>query len=104
MPGTKAGGLKAAATNKEKHGADFYKRIGQKGGKNGHTGGFAANPTLASLAGAKGGRNSKRGKSTRPYKPRTPKLKVTDTVKEDAPKKVYTKTRFSDFIKKFIRG
>ena len=61
MSGTKLGGLKAAATNKKIHGSDFYARIGAKGGKNGHTGGFAANPTLASLAGAKGGRNSKRG-------------------------------------------
>ena len=101
MASTKIGGLKAAATNKAKHGADFYKMIGQKGGKNGHTGGFAANPTLAALAGAKGGRISKRGKATRPNKPRTPKLKATDTVKEDAPKKVYTHTRFADFIKKF---
>lgn len=61
MVGTKVGGLKAAATNIEKHGKDFYKRIGQKGGRNGHTGGFAANPALASIAGAKGGRISRRG-------------------------------------------
>lgn len=61
MAGTKLGGLKAAETNKKLHGEDFYARIGQKGGQNGHTGGFAANPTLARLAGAKGGRNSKRG-------------------------------------------
>ena len=62
MSGTKAGGLKAAKTILEKHGADFYKRIGHKGGKNGHTGGFAANPVLASIAGRKGGRISRRGK------------------------------------------
>ena len=37
MSGTKAGGMKAAKTNLERHGADFYKRIGQKGGQNGHT-------------------------------------------------------------------
>lgn len=55
MPGTRAGGLKAAKTNKEKHGRDFYAKIGQKGGRNGHTGGFAANP-LARIAGAKGGK------------------------------------------------
>lgn len=61
MPGTKLGGLKAAATNKKRHGEDFYKKIGAKGGHNGHTGGFAANPTLARLAGSKGGRLSKRG-------------------------------------------
>lgn len=61
MPGTKLGGLKAAETNKKRHGEDFYKKIGAKGGHNGHTGGFAANPTLARLAGSKGGRLSKRG-------------------------------------------
>lgn len=33
MAGTKAGGLKAAQTNKAKHGADFYAKIGAKGGK-----------------------------------------------------------------------
>lgn len=63
MAGTKEGGLKAAKTNKELHGEDFYARIGRKGGKNGHTGGFAANRELASLAGRKGGQISKRGKA-----------------------------------------
>ena len=61
MVGTKAGSKKSAATNKLRHGEDFYKRIGQKGGQNGHTGGFAANPTLAIIAGRKGGRISRRG-------------------------------------------
>lgn len=61
MSGTKAGGLKAAATNKKNHGADFYKKIGAKGGKNGHTGGFAANRELARTAGAIGGQKSRRG-------------------------------------------
>lgn len=61
MSGTKAGGVKAAKTNLERHGADFYKRIGHKGGQNGHTGGFAANPALARIAGAKGGSISRRG-------------------------------------------
>ena len=42
MAGTKIGGMKAAATNKAKHGSDFYAKIGAKGGKKGHTGGFAA--------------------------------------------------------------
>lgn len=63
MAGTKAGGLKARETNMSKHGADFYARIGAKGGRNGHTGGFAANPELARRAGAKGGRISRRGTS-----------------------------------------
>ena len=61
MAGTKVGGLKAAAANKEKYGEDFSRNIGRKGGRNGHTGGFAANPALARIAGAKGGRISKRG-------------------------------------------
>ena len=51
MAGTKAGGAKAAATNKSKYGKDFYSKIGQKGGKNGTTGGFAANRELAKIAG-----------------------------------------------------
>ena len=61
MSGTKAGGKKAARTNLERYGADFYKVNGAKGGRNGHTGGFYGNPELASLAGAKGGRISRRG-------------------------------------------
>ena len=60
MAGTKEGGRKAAATNKELNGSDFYRRIGSKGGQRGHTGGFACNPALASIAGAKGGRISRR--------------------------------------------
>ena len=63
MAGTKAGGLKAAAKNKAKD-PDFYAKIGRKGGQNGHTGGFAANPDLARIAGAKGGRISRRRKAT----------------------------------------
>lgn len=63
MAGSKAGGLKAARTNKERYGEDWYARIGRKGGQNGHTGGFASNPELAKIAGAKGGRISKRGRA-----------------------------------------
>lgn len=63
MAGTREGGKKAAETNKKLHGANFYAEIGRKGGRNGHTGGFAANPELAKIAGAKGGRISKRGKA-----------------------------------------
>ena len=62
MAGTKAGGQKAAATNKALHGSDFYAKIGAIGGKKGRTGGFGANPALARIAGAKGGRISRRGK------------------------------------------
>ena len=61
MAGTKAGGLKAAATNKAKYGDEFYARIGRKGGQRGTTGGFYANRELARIAGAKGGKLSKRG-------------------------------------------
>lgn len=62
MAGTKEGGLKAAEKN-IKNDPDFYRRIGAKGGRNGHTGGFAADRVLASIAGTKGGKISKRGKS-----------------------------------------
>lgn len=64
MAGTKTGGKSAAATNKAKYGADFYAKIGAKGGKVGRTGGFFANRELARVAGAKGGRISRRSKKT----------------------------------------
>lgn len=60
MAGTRKGGRRAAATNKELYGDDFYKKIGSKGGRNGHVGGFSLNPALARVAGAKGGRMSSR--------------------------------------------
>lgn len=71
MVGTKAGGAKAGKTNKERHGEDFYKIIGAKGGRNGRTGGFASNkvgadgltgPQRAALVGAIGGFRLKRTK------------------------------------------
>lgn len=62
MAGTRNGGLKAAAKNLAKD-PSFYAKIGAKGGKNGRTGGFAANPELARIAGAKGGRISRRKKA-----------------------------------------
>jgi general stress protein YciG len=61
MAGTPAGGKKAAAKNLAKD-PTFYAKIGAKGGRNGHTGGFAANPELARVAGRKGGLISRRGK------------------------------------------
>lgn len=61
MAGNRIGGKKCAIVNKERHGEDFYKRIGKIGGKRGHTGGFAANPALAKVAGHKAGSVSKRG-------------------------------------------
>lgn len=39
---------------------DHYRKIGAIGGRKGHTGGFAANRTLARLAGSLGGHRSKR--------------------------------------------
>lgn len=69
MAGNKLGGMKAAATNKQIYGADFYKRIGSKGGTNGKTGGFASGKVgadgltgreRAGQVGAIGGRISKR--------------------------------------------
>lgn len=70
MAGTIAGGQKAAATNKERYGDDWYARIGSMGGANGHDGGFASKkldsngltgPERAKLAGYIGGKKSKRG-------------------------------------------
>ncbi len=62
MSGTRDGGLKAKQKNLQRD-PDFYAKIGRKGGQNGRTGGFAANPELARIAGAKGGKISRRGKS-----------------------------------------
>lgn len=63
MAGTKIGGQKAAAKNLAND-PNFYSKIGAKGGANGRTGGFAANPELARIAGRKGGmakgRNTKK--------------------------------------------
>ncbi len=61
MAGTKIGGIKAAQKNLAND-PNFYRRIGRIGGRNGHTGGFAANPELARIAGAKGGKISRRTK------------------------------------------
>ncbi len=70
MAGTKAGGLKAAATNKLRHGPGFYSIIGRKGGRKGRTGGFASEDVgsdgltgreRASIYGTIGGKRSKRG-------------------------------------------
>lgn len=72
MAGNREGGLKAAKTNKEKHGADFYARIGRKGGSQVPKSprGFASNVVgkdgmtglqRAKAAGRKGGQISRRG-------------------------------------------
>lgn len=64
MAGSKAGGLKAAATNKRLYGEDFYSRQGRKGGAGKHRPGSVSgfrDRELASRAGAKGGKISRRG-------------------------------------------
>lgn len=64
MSGTKLGGAKAAKTNKQRHGDDFYIRIGAKGGRNGHTGGFASmSKERVRECGRKGGMISRRWKN-----------------------------------------
>lgn len=62
MAGTRAGGVKAAATNKQRYGMNFYMEIGRRGGTISRGGGFAKDPELARVAGAKGGRASRRTK------------------------------------------
>lgn len=56
MSGTPIGGKRAAETNRKKHGKNFYKNIGQLGGKKSRGGGFTGRPDLAQAAGTKGGR------------------------------------------------
>ena len=63
MPGTREGGMKAAATNKKRYGKNFYVSIGRKGGQMSSTGGFAANPELARAAGRLGGLKSRKRKA-----------------------------------------
>lgn len=61
MAGTLEGGKKAAKTNIERYGSDFYKRLGSIGGSRGTTGGFYNDQERARAAGSKGGRRSKKG-------------------------------------------
>lgn len=70
MAGTIEGGRKAAATNIERNGSDFYARIGAIGGHKSKTGGFASEKIgkdgltgaeRAKVAGRLGGKISKRG-------------------------------------------
>ena len=68
MAGTPAGNAKTAATNRERYGDDFYKKIGSKGGKvTGVAKGFASNLDRAREAGRRGGRISKRGPAKKDY-------------------------------------
>lgn len=65
MAGTRQGGKAAAEKNKKKYGSDFYAKIGSKGGRRGHTGGFYASRDLARYAGSIGGRVSRRRRKER---------------------------------------
>lgn len=65
MAGTRAGGLKAARTNKRLYGPDFYNEVGRMGGKKSTGGGFTNNPELAKRAGRLGGTISRRRKAVR---------------------------------------
>lgn len=76
MGGTRAGGLKAAKTNVERHGKDYYKKIGRMASHPG-TGGFASFKVgkdgltglqRSKIAGKKGGAISRRGKSKKTTK------------------------------------
>lgn len=65
MSGTEEGGKKAAETNKQRYGADWYAKIGEMGGKTlpSTPRGFAAmSPEKRSAAGKIGGRKSRRNK------------------------------------------
>lgn len=73
MSGTITGGKNAAKTNKERHGKDFYARIGAIGGRNSRHGGFASQKECycelidgkhfyQQCAGKKGGTKSRKSK------------------------------------------
>lgn len=62
MSGNREGSAKAVKTIKERHGEDFFRKIGVKGGKASVGGGFAyGDHTLAKEAGSTGGKRGKRG-------------------------------------------
>lgn len=71
----------------EKFGSDearkeYYREIAAKGGRNGHTGGFASNPDKARVAGKKGGAISSRSKKKISLEARREKYKesIMDTI------------------------
>lgn len=72
MSGTREGGLKGRETIYKKHGKDFFKKIGAKGGRAGNTGGFASliigkdgltGPERAKIYGIIAGNQTTRGKA-----------------------------------------
>lgn len=60
MSATREGGLKAAETNKERYGSDYYKKLGRAGGQAQVPKGVAINGRAKELGGI-GGKLSKRG-------------------------------------------
>ena len=69
MGGTQQGGQQAARVNRERHGEDYYTKIGKLGGSKSRTGGFASlkvgkdgltGPERARTVGIKGGSISRR--------------------------------------------
>lgn len=64
MAGTRKGGLKAAQTNKQRYGENFFKTIGKAGGTVSRGGGFAKlaanDPEKLKEISSRGGKNSKR--------------------------------------------
>ena len=69
MPGSKTGGKRAAQTNKERHGEDFYQKIGKLSNasweKNGRKPrGFAHPSADPRAAGHKGGLKSRKGEKS----------------------------------------
>lgn len=61
MAGSRATGIKAAVTNKLRHGEEYYKLIGKKGGTAGTGHAFAHGKVSPSIAGHIGGQLSIRG-------------------------------------------
>jgi hypothetical protein len=88
MSGTKSGGIKAAKTNKELYGQDFYKNIGADGGRAGKGGGFAATG-YAAIAGKIGGMKAAHTRYGTPID----KAKMKQLEKELATLKSYRKYR-----------
>lgn len=64
MPVDRQSGLKAARTNMQRYGANFYSVIGRRGGSKSRGGGFAymakKDPDRLKELSSKGGKNSKR--------------------------------------------
>jgi general stress protein YciG len=62
MAGTVEGGNRAAASNKQRYGADFYKQIGRAGGVKSRGGGFAFDHDRAVYWGSVGGKAPRKRK------------------------------------------